>query len=601
MDINCGRVYKPNRILYYILPTKEEKRDFFLGKIPEVLAAFDGAFGTYDYPGLFQLNDGEKQTEVLGIEFRPNDPRISYPKGLASVMLPQGFMISASFLNIDEFNDDIIRESIEQVQSMVDVVDFYRSTLKPLPKPDIIQISTFNNQNRILIKTKDISAEELFKPITPVSESEKQLFDLAYRDALTGHYNWNYIWPIIAGYGMKGIQDFSFVHFDIKDFKAINIVYGHSVANYVLDRLVKHMNETDWIYFSARCDNDNFAMMIKDMPEEETRQKLLQFFDEISVLEEDKNYRIYYRCGVVPMRNTLLLGDRVADAGKQVQRLGNKLYETEVLFYTDSMHDTLDWSTKTRYYLDTAIKQDEFLVYLQPKYDIKAEKLHGAEALIRWKYHGRELLSPARFIPIFETGGLISKLDDIVLKKVCSHLKKWREQGLELYPISVNLSRKSMGNPDLVEHLTAIVDSYGIDHALIDFELTESAAYDNQDYMISVIRALKEKGFKISIDDFGTGYSSLSLLTAMPIDTIKIDKSFVDRIGKSESARKECAVLKHIIAMVKDLNFTCLAEGAEFREQVDLLREFGCEIVQGYYYSKPLPVQEYEQKYLLLE
>ncbi len=596
MDINCGRVFKPNRILYYIKPTEQEKRDFYSGKIPEVLAAFEGAFGTYDNPGLFLLNDGEKQTELLGIEFRPNDSRISYPKGLASVMLPQGFMISASFLNVDEFNDETICDCIEQVQNKIDVLNFYWSTLKPLENPDIIQISTFNNHNRILIKTKDISAEELFKPISPVSETEKQLFNLAYRDGLTGHYNWNYIWPIIAGYGLKGIQDFTFVHFDIKDFKAINIVYGHAVANYVLDRLVKHMNETDWIYYSARCDNDNFAMMIKDMPEEETRQKLLQFFDEISVLEEDKNYRIYYRCGVVPMRNTLLLGDRVADAGKQVQRLGNKLYETEVLFYTDSMHDTLDWSTKTRYYLDTAIKQDEFLVYLQPKFDIKTEKLHGAEALIRWKYHGRELLSPARFIPIFETGGLISKLDDIVLKKVCSYLKKWREQGLELHPISVNLSRKSMGDHDLVEHLTAIVDGYGVDRSLIDFELTESAAYDNQDYMISVIKALKERGFKISIDDFGTGYSSLSLLTAMPIDTIKIDKSFVDRIGSSEEARKDCAVLKHIIAMVKDLNFTCLAEGAETKEQVELLREFGCEVVQGYYYSKPLPVEDYEQK-----
>ena len=334
-------------------------------------------------------------------------------------------------------------------------------------------------------------------------------------------------------------------------------------------------------------------MMIKDMPEEETREKLLKFFDEISVLEEDKNYRIYYRCGVVPMRNTLLLGDRVADAGKQVQRLGNKLYETEVLFYTDSMHDTLDWSTKTRYYLDTAIKQDEFLVYLQPKYDINKEKLHGAEALIRWKYHGRELLSPARFIPIFETGGLISKLDDIVLKKVCENLKRLRGQGKPLYPISVNLSRKSMGDPDLVEHLTGIVDEYGVEHELIDFELTESAAYDNQDYMISVLKALKDKGFRISIDDFGTGYSSLSLLTEMPIDTIKIDKSFVDRIEHSESSQ---AVIKHIIAMIKDLRFTCLAEGAETKEQVDLLREFGCEIVQGYYYSKPLTVEDYEKK-----
>ncbi len=299
------------------------------------------------------------------------------------------------------------------------------------------------------------------------------------------------------------------------------------------------------------------------------------------------------------MRNTLLLGDRVADAGKQVQRLGTKPYETEVLFYTEKMHDDLEWSIRTRLYFDTAIKKDEFLIYLQPKYDIGSEKLCGAEALIRWNYHGTQLLSPARFIPIFETGGLITKLDDIVLHKVCSCLKRWEKEGLPLYPISVNVSRKSMGVAGLSEHLTEIVDMYGVDHSLIDFELTESAAYDNQEYMISVIKNLKKNGFKISMDDFGTGYSSLSLLSLMPFDTIKIDKSFVDAIGINKECAKECVTIKHIITMSKDLEFECLAEGAERKEQVELLKKFGCDIIQGYYYSKPLPVEEYEKKLVM--
>ena len=134
-----------------------------------------------------------------------------------------------------------------------------------------------------------------------------------------------------------------------------------------------------------------------------------------------------------------------------------------------------------------------------------------------------------------------------------------------------------------------------MDHSLIDFELTESAMYDNQDTMIKIIEKLKHQGFKLSMDDFGTGYSSLSLLPIMPFDTLKIDKSFVDRIGKSNEYTKSCAVVKQIIALAKDLNMRCLAEGAENKEQVDLLRDFGCEIVQGYYYSKPLPVEEYEK------
>lgn len=594
MDIISGRIYKPDRLMYYIQPTAEEKHDYLHGKLPAAIAAYDGAFGTYDCPGLFIIKDGESMKEVLGIEFRPNDERIQYPQDLPSIMLPGGFLVSGLLMD-DDNSKEKISSAIEELQNNIGSVFFHGYTLRAMPQPDLIQIFTLNKSHRIMVQVQPVSAEDFFTTPTPSTETEKRLYNSAYRDSLTGHYNWSYLWPVIAGYGLKGIQDFSFVHFDVKDFNAVNIVYGHDTANKVLSRIVEHMNEMDWIYYSARCDNDNFAMMIKDMPEEETRQKLLEFFDGISALNEDKNYRIYYRCGVVPMRNTLLLGDRVADAGKQVQRLGTKAYETEVLFYTDEMHDRLDWSVKLKTYLDTAIKNDEFLVYLQPKYKLDTETLHGAEALIRWRYHNRELLSPGLFVPIFETGGLISKLDDIVLKKVCAQLKEWEEDGLPLYPVSVNLSRKSIGKPELAKHLTEIVDSYGVDHSLIDFELTESANSDNQEQMVEVITQLKENGFKISMDDFGTGYSSLSLLTSLPIDTIKIDKSFVDKISDRGSVQNSRTMLRHIITMVRGLDFTCLAEGAETKEQIDLLREFGCEIVQGYYYSRPLPVEDYEK------
>ena len=146
--------------------------------------------------------------------------------------------------------------------------------------------------------------------------------------------------------------------------------------------------------------------------------------------------------------------------------------------------------------------------------------------------------------------------------------------------------------------LVGIVDSYGVDHSLIDFELTESATYDNMEHMLSVLEELRTRGFKISMDDFGTGYSSLSLLTKMPINTLKIDKSFVDTIADVEEREEDVIVLRHIITLAKELGFVCLAEGAESKTQVDRLHELGCEIIQGYYYSKPIPIEEYEQKYL---
>lgn len=595
MDYLSAFVYKPKRILYYINPTEAQRADYLKGISPKVFAPYDGEYGTYCSPSLFIISGRECDMEVIGIEFRPGDEMINYPKDMDSIVLEPCFMVSSILPTPDYFDGIGLKENIPLIKKYIDNVSFHDGKIKVKKQPELVIVDTIKGSGKVYFEGEKVEADYFFDEPLLVTDNEKRFYNSTYRDGLTGHFNWNYIWQVIAGYGLKGIQDYAFVHFDVKDFKALNFVYGHDVANDVLSRIVDKINDRDWVYHSARCDNDNFAMMIKDMPIDETVSKLKSFFDEISVLTQDSNYHIYYRCGYVPMRNTLLLGDRVADAAKHVQRMGNKLYETEVTVYTDAMFEELDWSEKAKAYLDTAIENDEFLVYLQPKYDIRNNKLYGAEALIRWNYHNREILSPGRFIPVFETGGLISKIDDIVLDKVCGYLKKWKDEGKELYPISINLSRKSLGNHDLVRHLTDIVDAYGVEHSLIDFELTESSAYENQRYMIAVIKELKEKGFKISIDDFGTGYSSLSLLTVMPLDTLKIDKSFVDNIGDKEGNEKDKTVIKQIINMTKDLHFTCLAEGAEEKDQIDTLLEYGCEIVQGFYYSKPLPVEEYER------
>ncbi len=256
------------------------------------------------------------------------------------------------------------------------------------------------------------------------------------------------------------------------------------------------------------------------------------------------------------------------------------------------------WSNYIKAYTDTAISNDEFVLYLQPKFDSAQDRIKGAEALCRWNYKKKELLSPAKFIPFFEKDGSVGKIDDIVLRKVCEALQKWKKEGKPLYPVSVNLSRIRLYDNAIIDHLTGIVDSYGVDHELIDFELTESAYYDNTEHMISTLAELRKRGFKLSMDDFGTGYSSLSLLTCMPIDTLKIDKSFVDKIGGSTEKEEDLLVLKHIISLAEDLGFSCLDEGAETKEQVERLGGLGCSTIQGYYYSKPITVEDYEQKYL---
>jgi EAL domain-containing protein (putative c-di-GMP-specific phosphodiesterase class I) len=191
---------------------------------------------------------------------------------------------------------------------------------------------------------------------------------------------------------------------------------------------------------------------------------------------------------------------------------------------------------------EDALARKEFKLWFQPKYNPITKKLVGAEALVRWYTPDGAIIQPGDFIPLFEKSNLIRQLDEYIFRNLCLILSGWQRAGKNIVPISVNLSRNRLDDKNLIDNLVSIVDQYRVDHKLIDFELTESASYDNMENMINVLQELRKRGFKISMDDFGTGYSSLSLLTKMPIDTLKIDKSFVDNVA-TENERKEDIIL----------------------------------------------------------
>ena len=596
MFINkLNQLYKPKRILYYINATNEDIEAYYKGIINEDIRKLTNAFGTYDYPGVFYVDS--ISGGVIGIEFRLNDDRIDYPKNLQSVILDEAFFYS---FEIDKEVDMNINYMMSLFAKLAQDKEAHRiyTDLSIEEKYKVMGVFNSGNKMRILYEGRIYRDGALDIINADIEKMDKEmLYKKAFFDPITDHYNWNHLVPFLEMPMDAGIEDYAFAHFDIKAFRIVNEVYGHNAANDLLSKIVKAMSEADFVY--ASCHNDNFAMMIKDMPEDEMIAKLEEFFDGLSRLDADENYRIYYRCGVVPMQKAILLGNRVADAGKLAQALGTNKSRTDIVIYTDKMYEDILWSNYIKAYVDTAIENDEFVVYLQPKFDINTEKVKGAEALIRWNYKKREFLSPVKFVPFFEKDGTIGKIDDIVLNKVCRALSEWKKEGKALYPISVNLSRSRLYDASLIDDLTKIVDSYGVDHSFIDFELTESASYDNREQMIHVLNSLRNRGFKISMDDFGTGYSSFSLLTEMPLDTLKIDKSFVDKIGTDNDSDKDIAVIRHIISLAKELNFTCLAEGAEEKPQVDKLRELCCEVIQGYYYSKPIPIEEYEERYLI--
>ena len=592
-----NQLYKPYRRLYYSDATSEQIEAFRKGTPFEVVSKFEGAFGTYDHVGVFYVK--QLGRFVIGIEYRVGDERVRYPDDIKYIELEGTFFYSVEVDDGVPTDKDAIREIFEKIAQDDDAHRSY-SDLSIKEETEVIGIFESERKERILYEWKvDIDRAAAIINDDMDALKKKTLYRQSFFDPITKHYNWNHLQAFLEMPMDYGINDYAFVHFDIKEFRVINELYGHIAANKVLCNIVKAMNEADFVYASARCHNDNFAMMIQDMPEQETLEVLEKFFEDLSHLEGDPNYKIYYRVGVVPMQRTILNGNRVADAAKLAQSLGQNMNKTEINFFTDKMHDDISWGNYIKASIDRAISNDEFMVFFQPKFDITGDttKLKGIEALIRWNYGDKEFLSPGKFVPFFEKDGSIGKIDDLVLKKVCETLARWKREGKQLYTVSVNLSRSRFYFENLIDHLLSIVDRYHVDHQYIEFELTESATYEDMDHMMGILEELRERGFQISMDDFGTGYSSLSLLTEMPLDTLKIDKSFVDKLGVEKEKKDDVVVISHIITLARELGFITLAEGAENEAQVRRLKELGCQTVQGYYFSKPISIAEFEEKY----
>lgn len=242
-----------------------------------------------------------------------------------------------------------------------------------------------------------------------------------------------------------------------------------------------------------------------------------------------------------------------------------------------------------------AIKNEDFLVYYQPKVDSTTDKIVGAEALCRWK-RGDEILLPARFVPILERSNKICQLDFYMLERVCKFMRTWLDKKNEPVPISVNFSRIHLWNRDFTDRIESIIDKYSIPHNLIEVELTETTTDVNYELLEEAVNKLHAKGIHTAVDDFGIGYSSLNLVRDLPWDVLKIDRSFLP-VADDPKMEKKKAILKHLISITHEMGIKCLAEGAETREQVELLQEYGCTLIQGYYYGKPMSREDMDKKY----
>lgn len=245
--------------------------------------------------------------------------------------------------------------------------------------------------------------------------------------------------------------------------------------------------------------------------------------------------------------------------------------------------------------LINSIKNNEFIIFLQPKFDTITEKIVGAEALVR-KIKNGKIIMPDEFIPQYEKTGVITKLDTYVLEEVCQLQKKWRTLNLPLLPISINESRHHLKNKNHIQELQEIISRYDADANLIELEMTETTVVEDILLAKHAAESVKKLGFIVSMDDFGTGYSAFNILKDIEIDILKIDKEFFNNLENNQRAQ---IIIETIVQMCKKLNIKTVAEGIETKEQLNFLKKIGCDIIQGYYFSKPITIPEFEEKYLI--
>ncbi|MEG2556933.1 MAG: EAL domain-containing protein [Raoultibacter sp.] len=441
------------------------------------------------------------------------------------------------------------------------------------------------------VQTKAFKAEK---------ESIARLEHIAYVDELTGERNYAKF-KIDAQKMLDENPDtaYTIAKVDIENFKLINQVYGYEMGNKVLRAFARSLHEVllDWGGIFSRVANDDFVLMHPTRGESQERQRHQMAMDYFArIMGDEFNYIVKFKAGqygISQNRDPQVEVNEYYELANFAHREAKRDSLKAIVFYEDKMSQAALERKELENRMEQALAAEEFVAYLQPKYALEDESIGGAEALVRWRVSETELLFPNAFIGLFEADGFILKLDMYMLDKACKIVRGWIDSGIEPTTISVNFSRLHLDNTRFVEDICAIVDSYEVPHHYLEVEITESAIFEHLSVFETVLDQLHRAGFTLSMDDFGSGYSSLGLLKDLPVDVIKIDRSFfVSR--QSESRTK--TVIGMVLKMADELSIKTVAEGVEDKNQIDLLRAFGCNMVQGFYYARPMPSDEFTRK-----
>lgn len=423
-----------------------------------------------------------------------------------------------------------------------------------------------------------------------LTKANEEVSRIAYTDSITGYSTWDKFVLDAKSLLRHEYRRYALVSFDIDKFKAINDMYGHEEGNRVLKLIADTVNRNlqDGETFS-RINSDNYYILMLYSSDSDTARRigsLIQAIEyEITEFVPVLSFGIYRITDKsVSIRR---MGD-LADIAKRTVKYGDASAYT---FYSESMLEKMREEKRIENEMQTALDMHEFCVFYQPKVSLDGKvNLTGAEALVRWIKDGT-VISPGKFIPLFEKNRFIVKLDYYIMDQVCQKIKQWESYYPHLL-ISVNMSRAHLRDPQFVEKLNDICLSHGVSTSSIEIEITESAAYGSLDVLTAVFKQLRDYGFHISIDDFGSGYSSLNMLKDLPADVLKIDRAF---LAESNSNKRANDILGYVIRMAGSLGMHTICEGIETDEQAKLIGGLGCEMAQGFYFAKPMPSDSFEE------
>lgn len=435
----------------------------------------------------------------------------------------------------------------------------------------------------------------IFSDITVEKEYTRQITQLIERDELTGLYQKDAFCrrvDTISQNDKAAIADGKYImlYFDILHFKAVNDIFGKSEGDKLLSYIANYVSgKIKGKGFACRLGGDRFCVFAKPLQMDKLEETLLKFLEKIKGFMP--SFKVICNIGVYVTNNELLVASEMIARAILAQAAIKGSYISSINFYTEELRSALLSEQEIVGMMGEALSEKQFVIYFQPQYEHSTKMLVGAEALVRWIHPTKGIISPADFIPIFEKNGFITDLDLYVFSQTCAFQKKCLESKMRIVPISINFSRNDIFAKNIVEEMEKIRSMYDVPAKYLRIEITETSMAGESSFVNQVIKKMHSYGYIVEMDDFGSGYSSLNTLKDVSFDIVKLDMRF---LSHESGSNRGGTILSSVIRMAKWLRLPVIAEGVETLEQADFLRSIGCDYIQGYLYSRPLPQFEFE-------